>query len=44
MGLNMVMKNDSWAIQKRDNFNYLGFRIHENREIDEVVAHRIGAG
>ncbi|XP_070014819.1 uncharacterized protein [Nicotiana sylvestris] len=29
---------------KRESFNYLGYIIQENEEIDEDVTHRIGAG
>ncbi|XP_016566975.1 uncharacterized protein LOC107865153 [Capsicum annuum] len=35
---------DSQVVCKRDSFKYLGFIIQENREIDEDVSHRTGAG
>ncbi|XP_016484664.2 uncharacterized protein LOC107805185 [Nicotiana tabacum] len=35
---------DSQVIPKRESFKYIGFVIQGNREIYEVVTHRIGAG
>ncbi|XP_070023252.1 uncharacterized protein [Nicotiana sylvestris] len=38
------VKLDAQVIPKRASFKYLGSIIQGNREIDEDVAHRIGAG
>ncbi|PHU23744.1 hypothetical protein BC332_08851 [Capsicum chinense] len=40
----VIVKLDSQAVCKRDSFKYLGSMIQGNREIDEDVSHRIGAG
>ncbi|XP_019260548.1 PREDICTED: uncharacterized protein LOC109238526 [Nicotiana attenuata] len=37
------VKLDTQVIPKRDSFKYLGYVIQGNREINENVAHRIGA-
>ncbi|XP_070042497.1 uncharacterized protein [Nicotiana tomentosiformis] len=41
---NVEVKLDAQVIPKRASFKYLGFIIQSNGEIDEDVAHRIGAG
>ncbi|XP_059281362.1 uncharacterized protein LOC132035061 [Lycium ferocissimum] len=38
------VNSDAQAISKRGSFKYLGSKIQGNVEIDENVAHRIGAG
>ncbi|XP_075087757.1 uncharacterized protein LOC142169750 [Nicotiana tabacum] len=38
------VKIDTQVIPTRDSFKYLGYIIQGNREIDEDVTHRIGAG
>ncbi|PHT43614.1 Cytochrome [Capsicum baccatum] len=40
----VVVKLDSQVVCKRGNFKYLGAMIQGNRDIDEDVSHRIGAG
>ncbi|XP_075095141.1 uncharacterized protein LOC142173448 [Nicotiana tabacum] len=40
----MDVKLDTQVIPKRDSFKYLGFVKQGNRDIDEDVTHRIGAG
>ncbi|KAF3655737.1 hypothetical protein FXO37_15797 [Capsicum annuum] len=40
----VVVKLDTYSINRRDNFKYLGSIIQENREIDEDVTQQMGVG